>query len=157
VRALPGTGVAGLLLLSPAPVWPPNTDRIRMAGELTAAGRGGELLPPLPGSPPWNLVTAATLHERATFIENVFAGAGSPWASVDLPALALFGSGDDGNDENIAQLRAGWAGRHALVCRVVDGAGHDFRGYAEQAAGAVVDWLAEADGTAMERNVTPSR
>jgi pimeloyl-ACP methyl ester carboxylesterase len=141
VRALPEADVAGLLLLSPAVVWPPNTDRIRLAAEWTAAGRGEDLLPPVPGYPSWNLVCAATLHERATLIENVFDGPDAPWSSIDVPTLVLYGSDEEDNDDNIARLTAGWGGRRPLVCRVVDGAGHDFRGYGKQVADIVVDWL----------------
>ena len=142
VRALPATDAAGLLLLSPAVSWPDNADRISMAAELTEAGRGGELMPPHPESPPWDRISAATLHERATLIQNVFEEAGSPWCAVDVPTLVLYGGAEEDTGLAIKRLRAGWAGRGPLDCRVIDGAGHYYRGYESQVADIVTGWLA---------------
>jgi pimeloyl-ACP methyl ester carboxylesterase len=142
VRALPGSGAAGLLLLAPAVVWPPNPDRVKIAEELVVAGRGGELMPPHPDAPVWNLISAATLHERAAVIETAFRGTGSPWTEVDVPTLVLYGSEDADAEENIALLEAGWTSSQPLVCTIVTRAGHEFRGHENLLATTVVDWLA---------------
>jgi pimeloyl-ACP methyl ester carboxylesterase len=142
VRALPSTAATGLLLLSPVVSWPDNTDRISMAGELTRAGRGGELMPPHPQSPPWDRISAATLHERATLIENAFEQTDSPWSAVDVPTLVLFGGAEEDPGPALERLRAGWAGRGPLDCRVIDGAGHYYRQYESQVADTVAGWLA---------------
>jgi dienelactone hydrolase len=142
VRALPGSGAAGLLLLAPAVAWPPNPDRVKVAGDLVAAGRGGELMPPHPDGPVWNLISAATLHERATMIETAFQGTGSPWTEVDVPTLVLYGGAEADAEEDIAQLKAGWTSTQPLVCAIVKGAGHDFRGHENLVATTVADWLA---------------
>jgi len=97
VKALPGSGAAGLLLLSPAVIWGGNEERIKLAGEMVAAGRGGEFMPPHPEGPQWNILTAATLHERAEMIETVFVDAAAPWGSVDIPTLVIYGGGEEGN------------------------------------------------------------
>jgi dienelactone hydrolase len=142
VKALPGSGAAGLLLLSPAVIWGGNSERIRLAGELVAAGRGGEFMPPHPDGPQWNVLTANTLHERAEMIETVFTDAAAPWGSVDIPTLVIYGGGEEGNDENIAHLTAGWSGKADLTCRITSGGGHFFAGFEAEVADVIDEWLA---------------
>ncbi len=143
VRAVAATRPTGLLLLAPAVAGDrPETDRDRLAARLTATGHGGELMPPHPDAPPWEVVSAATLHGYGTLMAAAFSGPDASWRSVDVPTLVLYGAAEPDTDENLRILRAGWTSRSPLTCAVVDGADHYFEGYEEQVAALVADWMA---------------
>lgn len=141
VRALQLEPADGLILLSPAVSWPANTQRVELADRMVADGRGAELMPARTDSPSWNLVSARTLHERAQSIEGVFATTDSPWSVVDMPTLVVFGGAEDGAEDAVAKLRAGWSSRRPLTCHLIDGADHDYRGCIKALADITASWL----------------
>lgn len=145
VLAHSSTPADALILFSPPVAWPDNAPRVEVARRMVADGRGDQLMPPHPDAPPWNLISAATLDERACLIENVFAPPESAWSGVDVPTLVVFGAAEDNIDAAIAVLRAGWSSAQALTCQVIDGAAHDYDGHIDAVAAVVADWLAGLD------------
>lgn len=131
--------VRALVAASPptGPASPPN--RVRAAEAMVAEGRGGELMPPAEGAPPWNIISAQTVLTRDTILRHTFdiSTEDPPIARLSCPLLVLEASEDE--------FPAGWADRltSTVAGKVLRfDSDHFFSGSEDRVAAAIGDWLA---------------
>lgn len=115
---------------------PPN--RVKAAELMVAEGRGGELMPPAEGAPPWNIISAQTVVTRDAILRRTFdlSVEDPPIAHLSCPILVLEASEDE--------FPAGWADRlaEAVPSKVVTfDSDHFFSGTEDRVATAIGDWL----------------
>ncbi len=137
------TRVLGLIAASPVPGWPSNPQRALLAEQMVRKGRGEELLPHLEGTPPWNIVSAQTVHSREEVIRHTFdSDARSPdIAQVRCPLLILYGEEEMVDPAWLETLRANAQSAASVDTEVVERTGHEYAGQEGQVTAVIADWI----------------
>ncbi len=135
--------IDALVVASPPPAWPSNPERLELARQMVAAGEAERLLPQLPGSAPWNLVSAQTVVTREEcLMPSLYPEAGpSRLSQVRCPILVLIGGEEDVPLGWLRDRQQDAPSAAGVTPMTVEGAGHFYEGREAHAAAEIARWL----------------
>jgi pimeloyl-ACP methyl ester carboxylesterase len=131
----------GVIAASPVVSFASLPERLVLAQQMVAEGRGEELLPHLVGSPPWNIVSAQTIAGRGPILERAFqAGGERPWiADIRCPILAFYGTNEEEASEQLDVIREAAAG--LCETQLIQNADHSYVGRQREVSRQMVGWI----------------
>jgi dienelactone hydrolase len=134
--------VLGVVSASGDVKWKATPDRVSLAEEMEAEGRGDEALPYLDA--PWYRMSARTFLDRARIAQHIFySETQTPYvAKVTCPILAFYGSEEDwcGSMNELDMVRCNATASMQVDTAIIDGADHVYWGKATEAAQLIGDW-----------------
>lgn len=135
------TRLRGVVLASPVVSFATLPERVTLAEQMVAEGRGDELLPHLAGSPPWNIVSAQTVAGRGPILERAFLpGRGRPWISdLSCPVLAFYGTNEEDAGEQLEIIRQ--SAGDLCETQLIQNADHSYSGRQREVSRQIVGWI----------------
>jgi len=137
--------VLGVVAASGDVKWKATPDRVALAEEMEAEGKGGEVLPEL--EVPWYRMSARTFLGRARIAQHVFdSETETPHISkLSCPVLAFYGSEEEwcGTVNDLDTIRNNASAAPRVDTTIIEGADHVYWGKAGEAARLIGDWVDE--------------
>jgi alpha-beta hydrolase superfamily lysophospholipase len=135
--------VLGVVAASGDVKWKATPDRVALAEEMEAQGKGEEVLPQL--EVPWYRMSARTFLGRARIAQHVFNSETQiPHISkVACPVLAFYGSEEEwcGSADDLETIRSNASAAQRVDTQIIEGADHVYWGKADEAARLIGDWV----------------
>ncbi|HZT96914.1 MAG TPA: alpha/beta fold hydrolase [Chloroflexota bacterium] len=136
--------VRGLVAASPIVRWPSYPERTALAEQLVSDGRGEDLLPPMAGSPRWNMASAQMLLTREQIIRHAFDSASETAAIADVrcPVLVLYGEDESVPGDWVQTIRDNARSTPRLDIAQVEGADHRYVEQRDAVGQLIASWAA---------------
>jgi dienelactone hydrolase len=125
--------------------WRATPERVALAEEIEAQGKGDEVLPQM--EVPWYRMSARTFLSRARIAQHVFKSeTQTPHiAKVNCPILAFYGSEEEwcGTVDDLDSMRDNATSAPRVDTKIIEGADHVYWGKADVAARLIGGWVDE--------------
>ena len=138
-----GPRVLGVIVASGDVRWKAAPERLALAEEMEAAGKGDEVLPAL--EVPWYRMSARTYLGRARIAQHVFdSETRAPSVSrLRCPILAFYGTEEEwcGSQDELDTIRRNARSSPRVDTLLVEGADHVYWRRAPEVAGIIAGWI----------------
>jgi alpha-beta hydrolase superfamily lysophospholipase len=135
--------VVGVISASGDVRWKAAPERVALAEQMEAEGKGDEVLPAL--EVPWYLMSARTYLGRARIAQHVFDSdtEASHLSRVRCPILAFYGTEEEwcGSQDELDTIRRNARSSPRVDTLLIDGADHVYWRRAPEVAGIIAGWI----------------
>jgi pimeloyl-ACP methyl ester carboxylesterase len=135
--------VLGLIAASGDVRWKADPERLALAEQMEAEGKGDEVLPAL--EVPWYRMSARTYVRRARYAQHVFDSVtqDSFVSQVRCPILAFYGTEEEwcGSQDELDRIRRNARSSPRVDTLLIEGADHVYWRRAPEVAGIIAGWI----------------